>query len=647
MKTTRNLLVLAAALVVAAVQTGCSNDLGIESLNIFKKEAPVVTYKVSIPADKSGDNLTRALTEDGYALNATWGEGEKVYVYKGNTSVGELTPSTVGTASTTLVGELAVAGGFAYEDQLTLYYLKDKASHSTYSGQKGTVADISANFDYATATVTVWSVGDPADFNGGNNILSTSEAKFKHNQAITKFNFTHNGNPVNVSQLKITADNLTGSPLTIIPTSAASSIFVAMNNTEANGTTIPARTYNFEVTVGNITYTTTKTVALAHNRYYITTIPLGKSVNDLNISIASQSYTGSQLTPVVIVKDGETTLEEDKDYAVTLPEGRINAGDYTVTINGMGNYSSTATSTFTITPATNNTVAFSNTEAIVLTLGSSTPASCSATATWGTPTYSSSDGSTAIVDANTGAITPDGIGKAIITASVAATDNYNACSTSITVYVKQAGIGGNISLPASAQAVDLGLSVKWANMNVGANSETDYGSEFAWGETTSKGSFSWPTYKWNDGESFTKYNTTDGKSTLDLADDAAYTNWGSNWDGIWRMPTFSEFEELLNTKNNTTEYTWTWCNGTTTKYKGSTKKGYMITSKKSGTNGNTIFLPGETNVKSGDYWSSSLYNYNSQTTEKRHASGVTISSDTPCEYMSERCNGLLIRPVQP
>ena len=36
------------------------------------------------------------------------------------------------------------------------------------------------------------------------------------------------------------------------------------------------------------------------------------------------------------------------------------------------------------------------------------------------------------------------------------------------------------------EAVDLGLSVKWANMNVGATKDSGFGSYFAWGETKPK-----------------------------------------------------------------------------------------------------------------------------------------------------------------
>ena len=46
------------------------------------------------------------------------------------------------------------------------------------------------------------------------------------------------------------------------------------------------------------------------------------------------------------------------------------------------------------------------------------------------------------------------------------------------------------------EAVDLGLSVKWANMNIGASNIYDVGEYFAWGETQTKGEydFDWDTY---------------------------------------------------------------------------------------------------------------------------------------------------------
>jgi hypothetical protein len=102
--------------------------------------------------------------------------------------------------------------------------------------------------------------------------------------------------------------------------------------------------------------------------------------------------------------------------------------------------------------------------------------------------------------------------------------------------------------------VDLGLpsGVKWATMNIGATSVTDFGKYYAWGETKPQASntYDWSSYKWCDGTetSMTKYctkmsyGTVDNKTVLDPEDDAAVQNWG----GVWRMPTNVELEELVN-----------------------------------------------------------------------------------------------------
>ncbi len=185
--------------------------------------------------------------------------------------------------------------------------------------------------------------------------------------------------------------------------------------------------------------------------------------------------------------------------------------------------------------------------------------------------------------------------------------------------------------PAAAEAVDLGLpsGTKWANMNVGAVAETDYGTYFAWGETigyTVSGitataaannqkttAHSWANYWWGSESTLTKYvpeaeatsnglnGFYDNKTQLELANDAARVNWGGNW----RMPTKAEFQELL---DNTTRSAWQ------TNYNGvSGCNGYVFISKTDVTK--SIFLPAAgyrdfTSVSSqgtyGDYWSSSL-----------------------------------------
>ena len=187
--------------------------------------------------------------------------------------------------------------------------------------------------------------------------------------------------------------------------------------------------------------------------------------------------------------------------------------------------------------------------------------------------------------------------------------------------------------------VDLGLSVKWATCNVGANAPEEYGDYFAWGETQPKTTYDWSTYKWCNGSYDTQtkyctdsyYGTVDNKTQLELSDDAARANWG----GSWRMPTTEEQQELI---NNCT-WTWTTQNGV---------NGYKVTSKK---NGNSIFLPaaGYRSGSSlyyagsyGNYWSSSLY-----TDGPNSAYGLYFDSDGVGWYNGNRYCGQSVRPVCP
>ena len=158
--------------------------------------------------------------------------------------------------------------------------------------------------------------------------------------------------------------------------------------------------------------------------------------------------------------------------------------------------------------------------------------------------------------------------------------------------------------------VDLGLpsGTLWATCNVGASKPEDYGSYFAWGETSTKSIYDWDgsTYKYANGDykKLTKYcnrsdygnnGFTDNLTALQAGDDPATVNWGSGW----RTPSKEQWEELL---SNTT-HQWTTQNGV---------KGRKFTSKK---NGQTLFLPAAGNRCNselmyagsyGSFWSRSL-----------------------------------------
>ena len=153
--------------------------------------------------------------------------------------------------------------------------------------------------------------------------------------------------------------------------------------------------------------------------------------------------------------------------------------------------------------------------------------------------------------------------------------------------------------------VDLGLSVKWATMNIGATTPEDYGNYYAWGEIKTKGTYDWGNYfDTNDvGNTFTKYNNEGGKTVLDPEDDAAHVNWG----GSWRMPTLAEWQELIDN-----------CTWTLTTQNGI--NGYKVTSNKAGYTDKFIFLPAsgsryDSDIRyvgsGGGYRSSSLDEYDS------------------------------------
>ena len=65
--------------------------------------------------------------------------------------------------------------------------------------------------------------------------------------------------------------------------------------------------------------------------------------------IADQTYSGAAITPTLTVTDDGKTLALNTDYEVAYTDN-VNAGTATATITGKGNYGSTASKTFTISP---------------------------------------------------------------------------------------------------------------------------------------------------------------------------------------------------------------------------------------------------------------------------------------------------------
>ena len=176
--------------------------------------------------------------------------------------------------------------------------------------------------------------------------------------------------------------------------------------------------------------------------------------------------------------------------------------------------------------------------------------------------------------------------------------------------------------------VDLGLSVKWATMNIGAVTLEDRGMYFAWGEVEQKDYYDWSSYIYCNGSenTITKYcsdsywGIVDNKIILEPLDDAAT----KQWEGNWRMPTVEEMTELL------TKCTW---------------QGNKIIGK----NGNSIILPLAGNYVNGNLLHDTGHgNYWSSTGADNRAYLLTINGSTSVRIDSFlRCTGYSIRPVCP
>ena len=174
--------------------------------------------------------------------------------------------------------------------------------------------------------------------------------------------------------------------------------------------------------------------------------------------------------------------------------------------------------------------------------------------------------------------------------------------------------------------IDLGLpsGTKWACCNVDDNhskqSPTNYGSYYAFGETSEKSEYYWDTYIHCD-----DYLGNDIASTQY---DVAHVQWG----GSWVMPSLEQAQELINNCYSQ----WTSFNGI---------YGRSFT----GNNGGIIFLPAAgyrwygslyNDGSYGDYWSSTQHpSYSS------YAFGLYCVSGSAYWDYSNRSSGHTVRPV--
>ena len=188
-------------------------------------------------------------------------------------------------------------------------------------------------------------------------------------------------------------------------------------------------------------------------------------------------------------------------------------------------------------------------------------------------------------------------------------------------------------------AVDLGLNIKWASCNVGANMPYEYGSLYSWGELDPTGeiilNITYEHLNISASELLNDYATSffmDNSIYKHIGTDikwsqydVAHVEWGENW----RMPTQDEVNELL------TKCSWE-------KHVVNDVHGMKVT----GPNGNSIFLPWKKrHGASGfySYWSSTL-SEDEHSAYAYEASGTHNSPDSEAFPLC-RIMAALVRPV--
>ena len=198
-------------------------------------------------------------------------------------------------------------------------------------------------------------------------------------------------------------------------------------------------------------------------------------------------------------------------------------------------------------------------------------------------------------------------------------------------------VQNNNSNPTDHDYVDLGLpsGILWATMNIGAEEPEDFGSYFAWGETSPKSTYNLESYTYANGYSeddpqLTKYCNIDNRTILEDSDDAAIVNWGNGW----RMPTYDEVVEL----RDYCRHEFTTQNGV---------PGTLVT----GPNDRSIFIPAaggrvwesSTDEGEGSYWANSL-----STSSPIDAQGFHFEDNSTYAFTAHsarRYYGYPIRPV--
>lgn len=194
------------------------------------------------------------------------------------------------------------------------------------------------------------------------------------------------------------------------------------------------------------------------------------------------------------------------------------------------------------------------------------------------------------------------------------------------------------------EAVDLGLSVKWATCNIGANNPEELGEKYHWGEIeppTEKSKF-YDEEKgfvdhtiiglhYQQGYKRSRYKVggiTRSIIIYDISGSDMYDVARHKWGAKWRMPRVAEVEELID------ECTWE-----------PVKIGELCVCKITGKNGNSIFLP--TDEEFYGHFYTSQYRIDTWDDEYGCDGECYLSCHSGCSYVNVTGGHGAAMPIRP
>ncbi len=178
------------------------------------------------------------------------------------------------------------------------------------------------------------------------------------------------------------------------------------------------------------------------------------------------------------------------------------------------------------------------------------------------------------------------------------------------------------------EIINMGTSVRWSSINMGAVTAEDPGSHYAWGELDSKSNYSRDTYQYYENGYTDIGSNIAGNPLYDVA--------AAKWRGCWRMPTKEELDELRSHCN------WEWT--TQENQDGESQRGLLVKNVNNDPD-SVLFLPAAgyrngTNLNTTD----NCY-YLSATKHSAEYAKYLLNNENNWNRYCWKYEGLSVRPV--